>query len=165
MNIHVEICSARYERQPVTIEKTVDGCKGVRSKHLGTAPFLEAVSCPARGCCKYWCLTFLVLYYTTRPSAFSCHCNYTQYNLPFNVSPFAPLHWHSLWILWTAQVSIKPHQQCAMATNCIKCSSSVLWALIGGPSSFAFFSPDNAKAEPANNVPRVAIESYINTRD
>ena len=61
--------------------------------------------------------------------------------------------------------SNRPHKQCTIATNCMNFSSSVLWALIGGPSCFAFFSPPNAKAEPANNVPRVAIESYINTRD
>ena len=35
MNIHVEICSAGYERQPVTIEKTVDGCKGGETKTSG----------------------------------------------------------------------------------------------------------------------------------
>ena len=43
---------------------------------------------------------------------------------------------------------------------CMNASSSLLVALVGGPCSFAFSFPRNAYAEPANSVPRVAIESY-----
>lgn len=32
MNIHIDICRAGYEHQPVIIEKTVDGCKGCEIK-------------------------------------------------------------------------------------------------------------------------------------
>lgn len=48
-----------------------------------------------------------------------------------------------------------------VSAYCMKASSSLLAALIGGPASFSFVFAGIARYMPAKVVPRVAIASWM----